>query len=119
MVTNTLSEAVYPVVGKEIPEILPGISIGFRGCGSVTLCYLWQEGKIRIGTANCSMKDGYNQVYGEKVALKRAFEQFDFTVAVREVLWEQFLVSRGIIQRPHGLYLGQAIEDMEHARVHN
>jgi len=118
--TNTLSEAVYPVTGKEIPEILPGVSIGFRVCGSVTLAYLWNEGKVRIGTANCSMKDKYNQVYGEKVALKRAFEQFDFSDMVRTILWEQYLVSRGIIKPSIiRLFVIQAIEDMKHARQHN
>jgi len=96
--TQTLSEAVYPVVGKEIPEVIPGISIGFRICGSVTLAYVWINSKLRIGVANCSLKDKQNQVAGERRALKLAFAQHDMDCYLRKVLWADYLLSRGIIQ---------------------
>jgi len=115
--TNTLSEAVYPVTGKEISEIIPGIGIGFRVCGSVTLAYVWINKKLRIGVANCSIKDGYDQVFGEKRALKLAFAQHDMTYPLRAVLWEQYLISRGITKEPVSLvYLIQSLRDTRQCR---
>lgn len=109
MACDTLSEVVYPVTGKEIPNLIPGVDIGFRVCGSVTLAYVWINKKLRIGVANCSIKDQYNQVVGEKKALKLAFAQQDMSYPLRMALWGQFLASRGIRgNRLNLIFLDQA-----------
>jgi hypothetical protein len=99
MVTNTLTEGAYPLVGKEIPDLIPNVRVGFRVHQDVTLAYVWIHQKLRIGVAVCSIKDRYNQVRGEKIALRLAFAQHDMTYPLRAVLWHQYLYSRGIEQK--------------------
>ncbi len=115
MSLDTLSETVYPVSGKQLPNIIPGIVIGFRVVGSVTLAYIWINKKLRIGVANCSMKDQYNQIAGEKWALKLAMAQQDTSRMMRTVLWDHYLYQRGIKSVSIlNLFLVQAIEDMNY-----
>jgi len=93
---EVLADMVYPVTGKELPELIPGLGIGFTICGSVTLCYLWENGKLRIGAANCGLKEEFKQTRGEKVALRRALAQFDFGYNLRGAIWDHYLYNRGV-----------------------
>jgi hypothetical protein len=81
---------------EDIREVLPGFRIGFKYCEGLTLCFVWAGNALRIGTANCGYKDGRNKVAGEKIALRRAIDQFTFNYATRKALWEVYLEWRGI-----------------------
>lgn len=118
MITTELDEVIYPVTGKELPEVIPGVSVGFRICGSVTLAYVWINKKLCIGVANCSMKDLFNQVCGEKKALKLAMAQHDMSYPMRSVLWDNYLVDRGIANFPpeHFPWIMQTVRDMRYIR---
>jgi len=109
------------VTGKEIPELIPGISVGFRVYGDTTLAYVRNLNALRIGVAIQSIRDQYNQVQGEKIALRRAFDQYNMTYSLRKVLWQQYLYSRGIIPYPTvmQIFVTQAVEDMKHDKPHN
>jgi hypothetical protein len=77
-----------------VPEVIPGISIGFRHKEGTTLCYFQIKNKLRVGATICG-NDEFSPLKGEKVAFRRAMGQHKLGRLVRTALWAQFLLSRG------------------------
>jgi len=61
-----------------------------------TECRLRLGKTVRIGIARCSESDKFDFLTGEKLALRRAIDQFNLTRRARVCLWWQYLADREI-----------------------
>lgn len=91
---------ICPCKPKEIPEIIPGIKIGFKHVDNTTLCYMYVQRKLRVGVAVLSNKDKDDSIAGEKVALARVLKQQKTGQLVRKVIWAQYLFTQGVVKDP-------------------